>query len=319
MLRFGLQQEEVYMAYAEKAIPDGFESPTATPADPEQRTRWQAANRAWWQDHPMRYDFTTVLAQREFSPEFYEEIDRRFFSSVREYMPWTSIPFDPLIDFSRLASQDVLEIGTGNGSHAALLARHARSFTGIDLTNYAVDSTQRRLTLAGLSGRALQMDAEQMSFPDQSFDFIWSWGVIHHSADTGRILAEIARVLRPGGRAVTMVYHRSAWNYYVVGLLIHGLARRQLLKGRSTHETLQRTTDGAIARMYSIAEWTELASLYLDVEKIRIYGSKTDLFPIPAGRLKDTLIKLTPSPLTRFFTNTCRFGWFLVSSLAKRQ
>jgi SAM-dependent methyltransferase len=113
----------------------------------------------------MRYDFTDQISMPEFSRGFYEEIDRRFFQDANDYMPWTNIPFDPLIDFEALRRQDVLEIGVGNGSHAALLASHAKSFTGIDLTDYAVKSTSERLKCFRLSGRILQMDAEQMSSP----------------------------------------------------------------------------------------------------------------------------------------------------------
>jgi SAM-dependent methyltransferase len=267
----------------------------------------------------MRYDFTTSLRAPQFTRRFYEEIDERFFADARNYMPWKAIPFDVLIDFAALGKQDVLEIGVGNGSHAALLARHAKSFIGIDLTDYAVQSTRRRFELFGLPGRVLQMDAEQMSFVDASFDFVWSWGVIHHSSDTGRILREIARVLRPGGRTVTMVYHRGAWNYYMVGGFFHGLLRGHLFRTRSIHGSMQMSTDGALARFYAVREWRAFASRYLDVQNVQICGSKTDMFPIPSGKLKQTAMRLTPSALTRFLTNQCRCGSFLVSSMAKPQ
>jgi len=91
-------------------------------------------------------------------------------------------------------------VGVGCGSHAQLLAPpRAGSYTGIDLTDYAVECTRRRFWAIGLDGRIQQMDAENMEFPDASFDFVWSWGVIHHSSDTRKALAEITRVLRPGG------------------------------------------------------------------------------------------------------------------------
>jgi ubiquinone/menaquinone biosynthesis C-methylase UbiE len=54
------------------------------------------------------------------------------------------------------------------------LARHAKSFTGIDLTDYAIKSTSERLKCFGLTGTILQMDAEEMSFSGSSFDFVWS-------------------------------------------------------------------------------------------------------------------------------------------------
>ena len=82
----------------------------------------------------MRYDWNQQLGYEEFSKEFFEEVDRRFFDNAREFMPYKKIPFDPLINFDNLKDADVLEIGVGMGSHASLLAKYSRSFTGIDLT-----------------------------------------------------------------------------------------------------------------------------------------------------------------------------------------
>ena len=195
------------------------------PETAEQASQWQDRNRSWWQAHPMRYDWKTPLGIKDFSREFYDEIDRRFFQDAEEYLPSRMRPFDRLIPFEQLPELDVLEIGVGSGSHAGLMAPSARTFTGIDLTEFAVKSTSERLRQAGSNSQVLCMDAEKMEFPDESFDFIWSWGVIHHSADTRRVLSEMRRVLRPGGRAVIMVYHRSFWGYYVLSGLIHGLVR----------------------------------------------------------------------------------------------
>ena len=189
-------------------------TPEQLPSSESEAEQWQAANRSFWEAMPMRYDWTKPVGGQKFSKEFYEEIDARFFSDVAEFMPWRSVAFDTLVDFNGLRTQDVLEIGVGSGSHAQLLATHARSFTGIDLTDYAVESTGKRLAVFDLQGDVFQMDAEAMSFPDESFDFVWSWGVIHHSSNTRAILEQVHRVLRPGGLATFMVYHRGWWNYY---------------------------------------------------------------------------------------------------------
>ncbi len=300
------------------STPEGFARPTDLPRTPEEAERWQEANRAWWESHPMRYDWKDALGVSEFSREFYEEIDRRFFAGAREYMPWKRIPFDALVDFDALRDQDVLEIGVGSGSHAALLARHAHSFTGVDLTEYAVKSTSDRLRVLGLPGRVLRMDAERMEFPDASFDFVWSWGVIHHSSNTPQIVAEIARVLRPGGRAVTMVYHRNLWNYYVAGGFFHGVVQGDLLRTRSLAQTVQRHTDGAIARYYSIPEWKAIVGRHFRVERIRVYGGKPEILPIPGGALKRRLLDWIPDSLGRLLTNRMRMGQFLVSELVLR-
>ena len=114
----------------------------------------------------MRYDWGEAVEHPVGSREFYEEVDRRFFQNAREFMPWTRRPFDALIDFGRLATEDVLEIGVGAGSHARLLAESARSFTGIDLTETAVATTRQRFTMMGLPAeRIVRMDAESLQFP----------------------------------------------------------------------------------------------------------------------------------------------------------
>ncbi len=301
-------------------VPDGFDSPTALPRTPSQHTAWQQANRSWWERHPMRYDFSEALRVSEFSREFYENVDERFFADVWTYMPWRKVPFDPLIDFAALGNTDVLEIGVGSGSHAQLLSASARSYTGIDLTDYAVTSTTKRLALAGHTGphvNVMRMDAEHMAFADHSFDCVWSWGVIHHSANTRTILEEIHRVLRPGGVAITMVYHRNFWNYYVVAGLVRGIIQGTLWKTRSLHKTRQGVIDGALARYYTIPEWRALVSDLFSVEGVSIYGSKTELLPLPSGRVKSALKAAIPHRVGRFLTNRCRMGAFLVSILRK--
>lgn len=299
--------------------PDGFDSPVATPTSADHGKAWQEANRDWWESNPMRYDWREALGVEEFSEEFYDEIDRRFFEVVATFMPWKRVPFDNLIDFDALGNKDVLEIGVGNGSHAQLLAQHAKSYNGVDLTDYAIHSTTKRLEVRGLSEHATltRMDAENLEFPDESFDFVWSWGVIHHSSHTEKIVQQIKRVLRPGGRAKVMVYHRNWWNYYVASALLRGIIQGQLFKGMSLHEILQGSTDGAIARFYSIDEWKKLISPHLTVEDVEIHGPKTDLVLIPASPFKDALLKATPNGLSRLLTHRGRLGTFLVSTIHK--
>ena len=268
----------------------------------------------------MRYDFSEALRAIEFTPEFYQKVDERFFSDVKTFMPWAKVSFDPILDFDSLATKDVLEIGVGNGSHAQLISPFARSYTGIDLTEYAVKSTTKRFELLNRKGPAvniLRMDAEKMDFADNSFDFVWSWGVIHHSANTRKILEEVHRVLRPGGKAITMVYYRNYWNYYVVSGLFRGIFQGTLFKTRSLHETRQGLIDGAIARYYTIPEWRALASDLFSVDDVKVCGSKSELLPLPSGKIKSVIKSLIPDSVARLLTNQCRMGMFLISTLNK--
>ena len=301
-----------------KIIPKTMSTPEQLPASPEEEATWQEANRSFWEQNPMRYDWDQNLEFKEHTEDFYKEVDRRFFSNVSEFMPWNRIPFDNLIDFDTLGSKNVLEIGVGTGSHAQLLAAHAANFTGIDLTESAVKSTSERMRLLNLKAEILQMDAERLSFPDSSFDFIWSWGVIHHSSNTDQIMKEMYRVLKPGGKAVIMVYHRGLWNYYICGGLITGIFKGELFKTRSIFKTVQRHTDGALARYYTSQSWHDLAkSGGFKVDYLIVKGSKAELFPIPRGTLKNFLVRLTPNGISRFFTNRCKMGSFLISKITK--
>jgi SAM-dependent methyltransferase len=302
------------MTFANKAA--GFERPTQLPRDEEEHRRWQAANRAWWEFAPMRYDWRERLAESPGSEAYFKEIDRRFLASARTFMPWRKIPFDAIIPFDELRTKDVLEIGVGHGTHAQLLALHARSFVGIDLTIAAAGMTAKRLRLFGIPGAVTQMDAECMGFPASSFDYIWSWGVIHQSADTQRVLAEMHRVLRPGGQCAVMVYHRSWWNYYVFGFL-RGVFQGHWFGRGGIHRVSLSGTDGAIARYYKPDEWRAAARDLFALDSVEIYGLKSDVVPLPYGRLKQFLMDLCPDALARFLTRRLHMGSLLVARMRK--
>jgi SAM-dependent methyltransferase len=299
----------------EKKAP-GFDHPTQLPRDEEEHRRWQAANRAWWEAAPMRYDWREEIRQSAGSEAYFDEIDRRFLTSARAFVPWRNVPFDSVIPFDDLADKDVLEVGVGQGTHAQLLAPHCRSFVGIDLTAAAATMTSKRLRLFGVRGNIVQMDAERMALRADSFDFVWSWGVVHQSADTQRVLAEIARVLRPGGRCVVMVYYRSWWNYRVAAFL-RGVFQGQWRRLGSLHHVGQSGSDGAIARYYKPNEWRAATRGLFVLDSMHVYGLKSDLVPLPHGRFKSSMMGLIPDSLARFMTTRLRMGSLLVAHMRK--
>lgn len=301
--------------FANKAA--GFDNPTKLPSSEAERAKWQEANKVWWEATPMRYDWRETVPFEAGTREYYQEVDRRFLLSARQYLPWRTKPFDQIIPYADLPRMDVLEIGVGLGTHAQLIAPQAKTFTGIDLTEAAQKATSKRLEIFGIAGKIMEMDAESMSFPASSFDFIWSWGVIHHSADTRRVLTEMHRVLRPGARATVMVYHRNWWNFFVVAGALKGLLQGQLKELGNLHHVAQGATDGALARYYRPSEWSEVASGLFKVERIRICGLKNDVIPLPPGRIKDSAERVTPNFITRGLTNTMRMGSFLVAQMQR--
>jgi ubiquinone/menaquinone biosynthesis C-methylase UbiE len=99
---------------------------------------------------------------------------------------------------------DVLEIGAGSGAMAAeLLATHPDiRMTVTDFDATMVSAAEKRL--APFAGRttARQADATGLPFGDDSFDFVLSWIMLHHTIEWDKALAEAVRVTRPGGEVV---------------------------------------------------------------------------------------------------------------------
>ena len=99
----------------------------------------------------------------------------------------------------KLAGQDVLEISCGHGGGAAYLARSQspRSYTGLDLNPRGIRFCRRHHRENGLS--FVRGDAENLPFADGSYDVVLNVEASHCYGDFQRFLAEVARVLRPGG------------------------------------------------------------------------------------------------------------------------
>lgn len=128
--------------------------------------------------------------------------------------------------FATAKGKRVLEVGVGLGADHEQFAERGADLFGIDLTERAIVHTQRRLAQRGLHSVLQVGDAESLPFAAESFDVVYSWGVIHHSPDTAKAVREIHRVLRRGGEARVMIYHRRC----LLGAMLW--ARYALARGR---------------------------------------------------------------------------------------
>ncbi|MGH9126702.1 MAG: class I SAM-dependent methyltransferase, partial [Acidimicrobiales bacterium] len=133
---------------------------------------------------------------------------------------------EPFARFWDGRDQDVLEIGVGMGAdHLRWAQQDPKRLVGIDLTPRAIRFTGSRLRQHGLNPELLIGNAELLPFADNTFDIVYSWGVLHHTPNTEKAIGEVYRVLRPGGEARVMIYHRPS----VVGMMLW--ARYGLLAG----------------------------------------------------------------------------------------
>src|SRR4051812_43893688 len=146
--------------------------------------------RAFWQANPCGTKFADA-----------EPGSRRFYELVEEHRYTKEWHIPAAAGFAQTKNLRVLEIGCGLGTDGAQFAKAGAQYTGIDLTDAAIDLARRRFELFNLPGTFRVADAEKLDFPDNSFDIVYSHGVLHHTPDTETAIREIHRVLRPGGRA----------------------------------------------------------------------------------------------------------------------
>ena len=160
--------------------------------------------REFWQEHPCGTKFADAPPG---SRKFYELVEQHRYNKE-----W-HIPI--AADFASTDNLRVLEVGCGLGTDGAQFARAGADYTGIDLTDAAIELARKRFELFDLQGKFQTDDAERLSFPNDTFDLVYSHGVLHHTPDIEAAIREIHRVLRPGGRAKVMLYHRNSYNYRV--------------------------------------------------------------------------------------------------------
>lgn len=145
--------------------------------------------------------------------------ERDFFDQYREFRYRTEWHIPLLIPFAEAKDKALLEIGCGNGADGVMFALNGANYTGVDLTQTAVDATRKHFAVMGLPGQFSIDNAEHLSFEDESFDIVYSWGVLHHTPNPTKAIQEVFRVLKKGGKAIIMLYHKHSFNYYVRILL----------------------------------------------------------------------------------------------------
>jgi ubiquinone/menaquinone biosynthesis C-methylase UbiE len=147
---------------------------------------------------------------------------RQYFDEVeaRKYFVEPHIP--GFAEFDRWKGRRVLEIGCGIGTDTMNFARAGAHVTAVDLSGASLDVARQRAAVFGLDERVrfLQADAERLAerLSGETFDLVYSFGVIHHSPHPDRILGQIGRLLEPGGCLKLMVYHRYSWKVLAIVL-----------------------------------------------------------------------------------------------------
>ena len=259
------------------------------------------AREQWSQDpcgarYGAKYEFATR--------EFFDEVERHRY---QEYAPW----MPEVMGFNEHAGERLLEVGCGMGTDLLQFARGGAICTGLDLTPRSIEISRHRFNLYGVPGTFLIADGERLPFADNSFDVVYSNGVLHHTPDTAGAVQEIHRVLRPGGIAKVMLYYRHSLNYWGEIMLHRGLLRGQLLRGDTPEEIM--------GRFVEVGEETDLlVKVYNRSQARRLFKTFSTIeFEVDQMIRAEFYALGQMMPESIFNALRKRFGWNLIITARK--
>jgi ubiquinone/menaquinone biosynthesis C-methylase UbiE len=211
--------------------------------------------RSYWESQPCGTEQKITGDATSASYEFFERVEKYRYR-VEPFI-------HSVAQFTRHHGKTFLEVGVGAGTDHLQWARAGLKCHGVDLTDAAVELTRQRLALYGFTSSLQRADAEALPFPDNSFDLVYSWGVIHHSQAPQKVIEEIRRVLKPGGLFIGMLYGRRSLKVLKTWIWF------ALLRGRvwmSFREVVSKFVESPGTKSYTQKEIKKLFSDYASVE-----------------------------------------------------
>lgn len=273
----------------------------------------------WWNSNPFTYNSNVGIGKiteiKEMGIPFFDSMEERYkkHSGGSTQQPDRPV-FSKFIDYSSLQGKRVLDIAVGTGFSTVAFAEARAEVTGIDLTEFAVEATKKNLQLRGLSGTIKQMDAQKLDFPDNSFDFVCAHGCLMHMPNTDQAVAEIYRVLKPGGQTYAWMYHRG-WHYWFAIMFLRGLLLGGFFNyGFSSLAMTSRFSDGAHqggnphTKFYSRKGFRKLFKRG-NFEEVKVYSNynpnEWNAWPLRSISLG----KFVPKRMQRFLSEQAGFAY----------
>lgn len=248
------------------------------------------AVRKYWEQNPCGTGPTIVAEVPERTRDWFERIEDHRYKME---------PFiHSVAQFTRYHGKKILEVGVGAGTDLLQWARAGARCYGVDLTEAAIELTKAHLALYGFDCELRRADAEVLPFPHESFDLVYSWGVIHHATHPERIVQEIRRVLKPGGVFIGMVYGRRS----VVAFKLW--VRHAFLKGkpwRRLSDIISHHMESIGTKAYTLPELRRLFS------EFTTFVAEPIITPYDLNRWPRWLRKFVPDS----------WGWFITLRAVK--
>jgi len=258
---------------------------------------------SYWDRRPCNIRHSTKTPG---SREYFDEVEKR------KYFVEPHIP--RFAEFPRWQDKRVLEIGCGIGTDTINFARNGASVTAVDLSEKSLEMARKRAEVYGLADRIrfYHGSAEQLEqvVPPQTFDLIYSFGVIHHTPHPERVLEQLGSYSRPGTTVKFMVYNRHSWKVFWI-LLTYGKCQFWRLKELIARYS-EAETGCPVTYSYSRRELRELMERHgFRVKRVQI----EHIFPycirdyIQYRYIKEWYFRWMPEPL--FHALERMLGWHL--------
>ena len=244
--------------------------------------------------------------------EFFESVLKKRFTYECDWL-------DGIVNFAQFKDKKVLEVGCGAGYDAYMFCKNGADYTGIDIAPENIETTKKHLGHYGYNPTILQMDASSMLF-DNEFDYIYSFGVLHHIPDMERALSKIHCALKKGGKAQIIVYNRNSI-FYKLSLIFGVWFWAGKYKTMSLREVLQKIEYTESDKL----PWVEVYSkkdLFKIFHKIGFFSMKFDIRKlvyedIVAVPILGRVLKNFPKKFFDFLGKF--FGWYVSVTAEKNR
>ena len=194
-----------------------------------------------------------------------------------------------------LRDQRVLEIGLGYGTLGQVIAERGARYTGVDIAPGPVEMMRHRLDMIGAGDTCDVSVASALDLPFEQaeFDLVVTIGCLHHTGDAPRAIGEVHRVLRPGGRAVVMVYNRWSVRRAVRGPRVYLLDKLRHRDGKAAVRALyDQDSSGTAAPHTDFFSTREVTRLFGAYTHVRVDKRNLSFPFLPAVRLAALRLRL---------------------------